>query len=50
MAGCPVMLQIGVKGTKELARKKASRGFLAGASNVPRGTGGSASVGVSHTS
>jgi hypothetical protein len=44
------MLQMGVKGTKVSARRYPYRGFSGGESNVPRGTGGSARVGVIHRS
>jgi hypothetical protein len=46
MAGWPVALQMGVKGTKASARRRPFRGSSGGESNVPNGTGGSLRVGV----
>jgi len=50
MAGWPVTLQIGVKGTKLTERVKPFKGSSGVESKVPRGTGGSPRVGVSRTS
>lgn len=46
MAGCPVTLQIGVKGTNSLARSRPVSGLSGMESKVPSNTGGSPRVGV----
>jgi hypothetical protein len=50
IAGCPVALQIGVKGTNCSALRRPCRGFSGGESNDPNGRGGSLSVGVNQIS
>src|SRR5262249_15066942 len=50
IAGWPVILQIGVNGAKAPARLIPRMGSSGGESKLPSGRGGSARVGVSHTS
>ena len=50
MAGWPVALQMGVKGTKRAARVNGWSGFPGAGSNAPKGGGGSPTVGVSQIS
>ena len=50
MAGWPVTLNGGVKGTTSAARKRPWSGLSGGLSKVPSGGGGSAMVGVSSRS
>jgi hypothetical protein len=49
MAGCPVKLQIQVKGMNVITRSKVCWGWSGGVSKLPSGRGGSLRVGVSQT-